>query len=65
MVTKSENGNSSDLFEVIEKSVISKIRKFDHKIYGYDISNGVIKKAIENIKNAELKYFHLINKKII
>ena len=52
-----------DLFEVIEKSVISKIIKFDHKIYGYDISSGVIKKAIENIKNAELKIDISVEKK--
>ena len=52
-----------DLFEVIEKSVISKIIKFDHKIYGYDISSGVIKKAIENIKNAELEIDISVEKK--
>ena len=52
-----------DLFEVIEKSVISKTRKFDHKIYGYDISSGVIKKAIENIKNAQLEIDIKVEKK--
>ena len=52
-----------DLFEVIEKSVISKIIKFDHKIHGYDISGGVIKKAIENIKNAELEIDISVEKK--
>jgi len=52
-----------DLFQVIEKSVISKIIKFDHKIYGYDISGGVIKKAIENIKNAELEIDVSVEKK--
>ena len=44
-----------DLFDLIEKSVLNKIIKFDHKIIGYDISGGVIKKAKENIKNAELE----------
>ena len=44
-----------DLFDLIEKSVLSKITKFDHKIIGYDISGGVIKKAKENIKNAKLE----------
>lgn len=44
-----------DLFDIIEKSVLNKIVKFDHKIIGYDISGGVIKKAKENIKNAELE----------
>ncbi len=52
-----------DLFQVIEKSVISKIIKFEHKIYGYDISGGVIKKAIENIKNAELETEISVEKK--
>jgi len=52
-----------DLFEVIEKSVISKIRKFDHKIYGYDISSGVVKKATENIKIAKLEIDIKVEKK--
>jgi len=43
-----------ELFELIEKSVIKKAVKFDHRIYGYDISGLAIKKAKENIKNAEL-----------
>ena len=43
-----------ELFELIEKSVIKKAVKFDHKIYGYDISGLAIKKAKENIKSAEL-----------
>ncbi len=44
-----------ELFELIENSVINKVLKFDHKIYGYDISGLAIKKAKENIKNAELE----------
>lgn len=43
-----------ELFEIIERSVIKKVVKFDHKIYGYDISGLAIKKAKENIKSAEL-----------
>jgi len=44
-----------ELFELIENSVINKVLKFDYKIYGYDISGLAIKKAKENIKNAELE----------
>ena len=52
-----------ELFELIEKSVIKKVVKFDHKIYGYDISGLAIKKAKENIKNAELEINIIVEKR--
>ena len=52
-----------ELFELIEKSVIKKAVKFDHKIYGYDISGLAIKKAKENIKNAELEINIIVEKR--
>ena len=52
-----------ELFELIEKSVIKKAVKFDHRIYGYDISGLAIKKAKENIKNAELEINIIVEKR--
>ena len=52
-----------ELFELIEKSVIKKAVKFHHKIYGYDISGLAIKKAKENIKNAELEINIIVEKR--
>ena len=37
--------------------------KFHHKIYGYDISGLAIKKAKENIKNAELEINIIVEKR--
>ena len=52
-----------ELFELIEKSVIKKAVKFHHKIYVYDISGLAIKKAKENIKNAELEINIIVEKR--
>ena len=46
-----------DLYEKIEDSCLKKIRGFDHKITGYDKSPSAVKKAQENIKNANLEDF--------
>lgn len=46
-----------DLFETIENSLLSKTRDFHHKIIGYDKSPSAIRKALENIKNANLEEF--------
>lgn len=46
-----------DLYEKIESAMLKKIRDFPHKIYGYDIDPIAIKKAKENIKNANLQDF--------
>ena len=40
----------NELFETIEESVKSKEIEFEHKLYGFDISNAMIKKAEKNIE---------------
>lgn len=52
-----------DLFEKIEASALNKIRGFDYKIMGSDVSSSVIRKAKENIKNANLEEFVSIEEK--
>ena len=38
------------MFETIEESVKSKEIEFEHKLYGFDISGAMIKKAEKNIE---------------
>ena len=40
----------NELFETIEESVKSKEIEFEHKLYGFDISGAMIKKAEQNIE---------------
>ena len=40
----------NELFETIEESVKSKEIEFEHKLYGFDISGAMIKKAEKNIE---------------
>lgn len=51
------------LFEVIESSVMKKIRNFDYKITGYDKAPSAVRKAKENIKNANLESFITVEEK--
>ena len=44
----------NELFEIIEESVRSKEIDFDYKLYGFDISNSMVKKAQKNIEVAEI-----------
>ena len=44
----------NELFEIIEESVRNKEIDFDHKLYGFDISNTMVKKAEKNIEVAEI-----------
>ena len=44
----------SKLFEIIEESVRSKEIDFDYKLYGFDISNAMVKKAQKNIEVSEI-----------
>jgi len=44
----------NELFEIIEESVRSKEIDFDYKLYGFDISNAMVKKAEKNIEVAEI-----------
>ena len=46
-----------DLYEKIEDSLLSKTRDFHYKISGFDKSPSAVKKAIENVKNANLEEF--------
>ncbi|WMI65302.1 THUMP domain-containing protein [Aestuariibaculum sp. YM273] len=46
-----------DLFEKIEESLLNKTRDFHYTITGYDKAPSAVKKAQENIKNAELDDF--------
>ena len=46
-----------DLFEKIEASALNKIRGFEYKIMGSDVSPSVLRKAKENIRNANLEEF--------
>jgi len=46
-----------ELFEKIEESLLSKTRDFHHKIIGYDKSPSAVRKANDNIKNANLEDF--------
>ena len=52
-----------DLFELIEESVIKKIIDFDYKLYGFDLSNSMIKKAEKNIEISQVDVeIEVINK---
>jgi len=46
-----------DLFEKIEESLLSKTRDFHHKMIGYDKSPSAVRKANDNVKNANLEDF--------
>ena len=46
-----------DLYELIEASALKKIRDFGFKIYGFDTNTIAVKKARQNIKNANLQDF--------
>ena len=44
----------NELFETIEESVKSKEIEFEHKLYGFDISSAMIKKAEKNIEISDV-----------
>ncbi|TXK71038.1 class I SAM-dependent RNA methyltransferase [Mesonia sp. HuA40] len=46
-----------DLFEKIEESVLNKIRGFEYTIIGYDKAPSAVRKAQDNVKNANLEEF--------
>ncbi len=46
-----------DLFEKIEESVLNKIRGFEYAIIGYDKAPSAVRKAPDNVKNANLEEF--------
>ncbi|MCB0457695.1 MAG: class I SAM-dependent RNA methyltransferase [Flavobacteriaceae bacterium] len=52
----------SDLYEVIENAALKRIKDFRYKIFGFDIDDISLKKAKENVKNANLQDFIEIKK---
>jgi putative N6-adenine-specific DNA methylase len=46
-----------DLYEKIEASALKKVTDFDHRIIGFDKAPSAIRKAEENIENANLSEF--------
>ncbi len=52
-----------DLFLLIRDSLLKKTREFNYTIQGYDIESSAIRKAQENIENANLEeYIHVSQK---
>ncbi|MGS2738725.1 THUMP domain-containing class I SAM-dependent RNA methyltransferase [Sinomicrobium sp. M5D2P17] len=47
----------ADLFEKVTESSLNKAREFHHKIYAYDKAPSAIKKAKDNIRNANLSEY--------
>lgn len=50
-----------DLYDKIEESCLNKIREFHYNIYGYDKAPSAMRKARENVKNANLADYIEIN----
>ena len=53
----------NDLYEKIEESALNKTRSFDYTITGYDKAPSAIRKAEQNISNANLNDFIKIERK--
>ncbi len=51
------NDFDEDLFEKIIESSLKKTREFHYKIYGYDKAPSAVRKAIDNVKNANLSEY--------
>ena len=51
-----------DLYELIEKAALKKIKDFHFKIEGFDIEADIVSKAKENIKSANLQEFISVRK---
>lgn len=47
----------ADLFEKVTESSLNKTREFHHKIYGYDKAPSAIRKAKDNVRNANLSEY--------
>ncbi|MGB3150954.1 MAG: class I SAM-dependent RNA methyltransferase [Maribacter sp.] len=56
------NDFDADLYEKIIESSLKKTREFHHKIMGYDKAPSAIRKAGENIENANLSEYITINR---
>ena len=53
----------ADLFDTIQDSLLKKVREFHHTIKGYDKAPSAVQKAKENIKNANLDEYILIEER--
>jgi len=51
------------LFDKIMESSLNKVREFHHKIIGYDKAPSAVRKAIDNIENANLSEYIRIERK--
>ena len=47
----------AELYDLIEESLLKKAKEFPYKIIGYDKAPSAIRKARENVKNADLQDF--------
>lgn len=51
----------NDLFEMIKKSVLNKVKPFDYKIIGYDKACSAVKKSNQNIINSGFDHLIKVN----
>jgi putative N6-adenine-specific DNA methylase len=51
----------NDLFEMIKKSVLNKVKPFDYKIIGYDKAPSAVKKSNQNIINSGFDHLIKVN----
>ena len=51
----------NDLFEMIKKSVLNKVKPFDYKIIGYDKAPSAVKKSNQNIINCGFDHLIKVN----
>ena len=54
------NDWDNDLFDAISSSLLKRVREFHHTIKGYDKAPSAVQKAKDNIKNANLEDYILI-----
>ncbi len=57
------NDWDNDLFDMIVESLMKKVREFHYTIKGYDKAPSAVKKAIDNIRNANLDEYVTIEDK--
>ncbi len=57
------NDFDEELFEKIIESSLNKTREFHHKIVGYDKAPSAVRKAIDNIANANLSEYITVERK--
>ena len=60
---KNWNGFDEDLFDKIRESRLNQTREFRHKIIGYDKASSAVRKAQENVDNANLSEYISLERK--